>query len=136
MAAVSVAGMRISVVLDCLDPDTLAEFWCVALGYQPAGEVTTFRVLRPAAGEPDGPVLILQQVPEPTAGKNRMHLDVHPALSLGVPALVERLESLGGRRLGDPVVELVDEIDVWWQTMADPEGNVFDVVADPGHPRP
>jgi hypothetical protein len=34
------------------------------------------------------------------------------------------------------VVDLVDEIGVWWQVMADPEGNELDVVADPGHPLP
>ena len=30
----------------------------------------------------------------------------------------------------------LDSLGIWWQTMADPEGNEFDVVADPGHPLP
>jgi hypothetical protein len=38
--------------------------------------------------------------------------------------------------VGEPVVDLLDEIGVWWQVMTDPEGNELDVVADPGHPRP
>lgn len=128
--------MRISVVLDCLDPGALAEFWAAALGYEPAGEISEFVVLAPAEGEPDGPVFILQRVAEPRAGKNRMHVDIHPPLDLGVPALVRRLEALGGRRLGEPVDELRDELGIWWVTMADPEGNEFDLVADRGHPAP
>jgi predicted enzyme related to lactoylglutathione lyase len=128
--------MRISVVLDCQDPQGLVAFWSTALGYQPATSLQDFEVLAPAAGEPAGPVLILQRVDEPKASKNRMHLDIHPPLELGVPALVERLEALGGSRVGEPVTELLDEIGVWWQLMRDPEGNEFDVVADPGHPAP
>jgi redox-sensitive bicupin YhaK (pirin superfamily) len=81
-------------------------------------------------------VFILQRVPEEKAGKNRMHVDVHPPLELGVPGLVERLEALGGRRVGAPVTDLLEAIDSWWQVMADPEGNEFCVVADPGHPAP
>src|SRR5262245_43389342 len=100
--------MRLSVVLDCLDPVGLVPFWSSALGYEQAGSVEGCEVLRPAQGEPSGPVFILQSVPEPRAGKNRMHVDVHPPLDLGVPGLVARLEGLGGRRLGPPVTELVD----------------------------
>jgi hypothetical protein len=81
-------------------------------------------------------VLILQRVGETKHIKNRMHLDIHPPLDLGVPGFVDRLEALGGTRVGEPVVELLEEIGVWWQLMVDPEGNEFDVVADPGHPAP
>lgn len=114
--------MRISVVLDCQDPKSLVEFWSTAMGYRPAGSLTQFEVLVPAEGEPAGPVLILAQVEEHKAGKNRMHIDIHPPLELGVPALVAQLEKLGGRRLGEPVTELLDEIGVWWQVMLDPGG--------------
>ena len=53
-----------------------------------------------------------------------------------MPALADRLEELGGRRLGDPVTELLHQLGIWWQVMADPEGNEFDLVADTGHPAP
>ena len=89
-----------------------------------------------APTEPPGPVLILQQVPDPRSGKNRMHLDIHPPLELGVPALVERLQSLGGELEGGPVTELFESAGIWWQSMTDPEGNIFCVVADPGHAPP
>lgn len=128
--------MRVSVVLDGRDLAVLTPFWCAALGYRVAASLDDFEVLAPADGEPSGPVYILQRVPEPRTTKNRMHVDVHPPIELGVPALVARLEGLGGRRLGPPVTELLESIGVWWQTMADPEGNELDIVADPGHPLP
>ena len=128
--------MRVSVVLDCLDPKALVPFWCAALGYEPAGSLEDFEVLAPREGEPPGPVFILQQVAEPKVGKNRSHLDIHPPLERGVESLVDELESRGGRRVGHPVLELYDELGIWWQVMADPEGNEFDIVADAGHPLP
>ena len=67
-------------------------------------------VLRPRAGAPPGPVFILQRVPEDKAGKNRMHVDVHPPLEVGLPGLVERLEGLGGARVGGPVTGLLEEL--------------------------
>jgi Glyoxalase-like domain len=114
--------MRISLVLDCLDPDALTPFWETALGYQLVDRADGYRILAPAEGEPPGPVLILQPVPEPKAVKNRMHLDVHPD---DPSAHVLRLESLGARRLGTPIAAY----GVQWQTMADPEGHEFCIVA-------
>ena len=35
-----------------------------------------------------------------------------------------------------PIRNLLETIDSWWQVMADPEGNEFCVVADQGHPPP
>lgn len=84
--------MRLTVVLDCLDPDRLVEFWSEALGYRHAESLPGYEILLPQEGEPPGPVFVLQRVPEPKAGKNRMHVDVHPPVSLGVSGLVERLE--------------------------------------------
>ena len=128
--------MRFSVVLDGNDLSRLTPFWCEALGYQSVLSLPEFEVLRPAEREPSGPVFILQRVPERKDGKNRMHVDVHPPLDLGVPGLVARLESLGGRRVGEPVTDLLEQLGIWWQVMGDPEGNEFCVVADPGHPGP
>jgi Glyoxalase-like domain len=128
--------MRLSVVLDGCDLSVLVPFWCAAMNYEPALSLPEFEVLRPADAEPKGPVFILQRVPEEKAGKNRMHVDVHAPAGLGVPALVARLEDLGGLRRGDPVTALLEPLGIWWQVMADPEGNEFCVVADPGHPPP
>lgn len=114
--------MRISVVLDCLDAESLAPFWEAALGYRLVDQADGYRILAPADGEPPGPILILQPVPEPRSAKNRMHLDIHPD---DAGAHIRRLESVGARRLGSPVAAYGVE----WQTMADPEGHEFCVVA-------
>jgi catechol 2,3-dioxygenase-like lactoylglutathione lyase family enzyme len=114
--------MRVSVVLDCKDPDALAPFWEAALGYRLVDRADGYRILAPLDDEPPGPVLILQPVPEERSGKNRMHLDVHPA---DAREHIRLLESMGARRLGTPIAAYGVE----WQTMADPEGHEFCVVA-------
>ena len=118
--------MRVSVVLDCPDPDALVDFWAAALAYRPVGSPPGYRVLVPADGEPPGPLLILQQVPEPKHGKNRMHLDVHPPVGTAEEHL-RRLEGLGGRRVGNWVAEIKG---IRWQVMTDPAGNEVCVVDD------
>jgi catechol 2,3-dioxygenase-like lactoylglutathione lyase family enzyme len=114
--------MNISVVIDCRDPDGLVEFWEAALSYRLAHSLDQFRVLTPGPGEPAGPVLILQGVPETKTGKNRVHIDVHPP---DVPAHLALLEGLGGGRIGSRV----DAFGIWWQTISDPEGNELCLVA-------
>lgn len=114
--------MRVSVVLDCRDPDALVPFWEAALAYRLVDQADGYRILMPREQEPPGPVLILQPVPEPKVSKNRVHLDVHPD---DPAAHVLRLESLGARRLGRPIASYGVE----WQTMQDPEGHEFCVVA-------
>lgn len=115
-------GVRLSVVLDCLDPDALVPFWQEALAYQLVESLDGYRILAPRDGEPPGPVLILQPVPEPKSVKNRMHIDVHPDDAV---AHVLLLEELGATRLGPPVAAF----GVTWQTLADPEGHELCVVA-------
>lgn len=117
--------MRLTVVLDCLDPDRLVRWWEEALAYREVEAPAGYRALVPADGEPSGPVLILQRVDEPRVAKNRMHLDVHPP---DPQAHVDRLLALGGRRLRDWVEELADSDAVRWQVLADPEGNELCVV--------
>jgi catechol 2,3-dioxygenase-like lactoylglutathione lyase family enzyme len=120
-------AVRVSVVLDTVDPRAIAGFWREALGYREAADLGAFLVLAPERGD-EGPVVILQQVPEGRAGKNRMHLDLHPP---DADEHVARLERLGARRLGGPVTELEPALGVRWQRMADPQGNEFCVVTDP-----
>ena len=108
---------HVEVVLDAADVDRLAAFWAPALGYRPYGRFEQYRSLV----DPDGvgPKLILQQVPEPRAGKNRMHLDVHVP---DVDAEVGRLEGLGARRLDRVPIAAAGTV---WVRMHDPEGNEF-----------
>ena len=112
-------------------------FWTAALGYDAVFSLPDFEVLRPREGEPPGPVFILQRVPEERApARTGCTSTSIRRSSSACPALVERLEALGGRRIGEPVTDLLEAIDSWWQVMADPEGNEFCVVADGGHPPP
>jgi predicted enzyme related to lactoylglutathione lyase len=128
--------VRVSVVIDSVDPDALVPFWAAALGYRYVEQpgLDAFRALVPADGEPPGPVLILQRVPQARPpGKNRVHLDVHPP---DVPELLDRLVALGARVEAEPVTELLESMGIWWQVVSDPEGNTLCVVADPGHAPP
>ncbi|WP_228974524.1 VOC family protein [Streptomyces sp. DH12] len=72
------------------------------------------------SGVGHGRRLLFQDVPEPKAGKNRLHLDVHSGPG-GLDGLVARLEALGATRVRE-----VDEGPAghWW-VMRDPEGNEF-----------
>ena len=115
---------NVDIVIDCNDPEVLAEFWAEALGYSKAGFFDPFFVLLPARRE--HPPVMLQRVPEPKQGKARIHFD------LRVPDIereASRLERLGARR-----IDIAQAADPGWITMADPEGNEFCVC--PGVPLP
>jgi predicted enzyme related to lactoylglutathione lyase len=103
------------VTFDCTDPETLAAWWAGALDGQvtvaAAGEFVTVTLAT-------GLRLGFQKVPDPTPGKNRLHLDLHSqdkdrdAARLIAAGAVE----LGGRTAGP---------DFGWVVLADPDGNVF-----------
>jgi predicted enzyme related to lactoylglutathione lyase len=114
---------RVSLVLDCRDPERLARFWAEALGYRILGSEGGYVVL----ADPDdrGPGLILQRVPEAKQTKNRMHVDLHPP---DIEAEAHRLIGLGAVRLA---AEPVEEHGGRWVLLADPESNEF-YVCDAG----
>jgi len=115
----------LGLVLDCADPDGLAEFWSAAIGYTTLGGAGHYVMLVDEAG--GQPKLLLQRVSEPKAGKNRMHLDIETP---NVDEEVARLQSLGAQRIVDDPLE---EHGTRWVVMADPEGNEF-CVCDAGQP--
>ena len=84
----------LELVLDCSDPEQLMGFWQEALGYRVHYSEPSLAVLVPR--EVNTPPLLLQRVPESKSGKNRMHVDI---VTEEVEVEVERLESLGARRL-------------------------------------
>ena len=111
--------------LDALDHQTLADWWCTALGYVRRDEV------EPADDDPrprdwpvpivdpsgTGPLIWIVPVPEPKIVKNRMHHDV-----LGdTQALLAAGATLV--RLRDADTEPDGAIE--WDVLADPEGNEF-----------
>jgi hypothetical protein len=105
--------------LDARDHQTLADWWCAALGY------VRRDTLEPDDGEPrpddwpvpivdpsgSGPLMWIVPVPEPKMVKNRMHFDV-----LGDTAAL--------LTAGATLVQAHDT-DVEWDVLADPEGNEF-----------
>lgn len=104
-------------VLDCADPERLAEFWAPALGYVNLGSAGNYVALFPEGAR--GPKLLLQRVSEPKLCKNRMHLDIEVT---DIEAEAERLVVLGATRVGDgPCSEHGSN----WVLMSDPEGNEF-----------
>jgi predicted enzyme related to lactoylglutathione lyase len=110
-------GPTIGLVLDCHDPTTLTAFWAGALDYVSVGDAGAYVMLLPN-GRP-GPKLLLQEVPEAKAVKNRMHGDID---AVDIEAEVTRLEGLGARRLAG---DQLHEHGTNWILMADPEGNEF-----------
>jgi predicted enzyme related to lactoylglutathione lyase len=113
----------IGLVLDCVDPDRLAQFWAPALGYVHLGTFGSYAALFPD-GRP-GPKLLLQKVEEAKVAKNRMHFDIETP---DIETEVERLVALGGSRVD---VNPISEHGTTWIRMSDPEGNEF-CVCDAG----
>jgi hypothetical protein len=113
-----------AVTFDCADAAGLGGFWARALGQE----------LDPGAGKAfasiglhdpgrAGPAWCFAQVPEGKSAKNRMHPDL---IAEDLEAEVERLTGLGASRKAD-----VDMGGMRWITLLDPEGNEFDVIAEP-----
>jgi hypothetical protein len=119
-------GLRVqAAIVDCHDPGRLAEFWAAALGWRITARDDPEWVVEPPAGSrEDGvvPDLLFLHVPDPTPGKNRLHLDLRPDRDQA--AEVARLEALGATR-----ADIGQGADVSWQVMHDPEGNEFCVLA-------
>jgi len=108
---------RVELVLDCAEPERLAQFWAQALDYRDHFTDAELVVLVPKNGS-DAP-LLLQGVPEAKSGKNRMHLDIVVG---DIEAEIYRLEALGAHRLDAGVQNLGA---TRWVRMSDPEGNEF-----------
>ncbi|MDX6254531.1 MAG: hypothetical protein QOJ11_865 [Frankiales bacterium] len=109
------------IVVDCADPRRLAEFWCAVLGWEVSDANDTDVEIRPVGTEAKTsivPSLLFQRVPEPKAGKNRIHLDVN-SFDGDQATELDRLLALGATRVdigqGRPA----------WHVLADPEGNEF-----------
>jgi catechol 2,3-dioxygenase-like lactoylglutathione lyase family enzyme len=109
-------------VLDCRDPQVLADFWCEVLGFvvletDEDGSIE----IGPADIDRDDPelTLILSPSTEPKQTKLRLHFDVN-ATDRGQDDELRRLFELGARTadVGQTGKES-------WHVLADPEGNEF-----------
>jgi predicted enzyme related to lactoylglutathione lyase len=102
------------VTIDCADPSRLAEFWSSATGLPEAWRFGNEFVI---LGTDSGLRLGLQRVPEPTPGKNRVHVDW---TADDRPAEVQRLVGLGAAVVAEQVTP-----GLTWTVLRDPEGNEF-----------
>lgn len=100
---------------DAAHAGRLATFWAAALGWDVAPGAT--EELAALSGPPS---ILFLRVPEAKTAKNRLHPDF---LADDLEEEVARLVGLGATRLADR-----EEWGARWATLADPEGNEFDVV--------
>ncbi len=113
---------RISeLVIDCADPDLLAQFWSAVLGYVELGREDGWIEIGPPDGAFGGPqpTILLSPSTDPRRGKLRLHIDVNP-VDADQDAELERLLALGATRAD--VGQTGEES---WHVLADPEGNEF-----------
>ena len=111
-----------TIVVDSREPRMLAGFYCQVLGYEIVEQEDDGWIeIAPPGALPKGPspTLLFLAVPDPTPGKNRLHVDVNPT-DRDQEAELERLLALGATRAD--VGQTGEES---WQVLADPEGNVF-----------
>ncbi|QIS12858.1 VOC family protein [Nocardia arthritidis] len=108
-------------VIDCVDPQRLGEFWCEVLGYVELGwEGDDLEIGPPGTGfGGPQPTLVLSRSAEPRRGKLPLHLDVSPT-DRDQDAELARLLAAGAREvdIGQTGAET-------WHVLADPEGNEF-----------
>lgn len=112
------APKLLATTIDCNDLEAMTTFWASLLDVEYQIH-EPFGFLAPTEGR--HATLWIQHVPEAKAGKNRLHLDF---VVNDLPAACDRVIELGGS---------VGEQHSWdqfrWQTCADPEGNLFDIMA-------
>ncbi len=108
---------RVELVLDCAEPERLARFWREALNYRDYYTDANLAVLVPQEGIASP--LLLQWVPEPKAGKNRVHLDI---VVEDIEGEIRRLQGLGADRIDEGVQTFGGTV---WVRMSDPEQNEF-----------
>jgi predicted enzyme related to lactoylglutathione lyase len=111
------------VVVDCANPDQLAEFWCTMLDTTVQMRWNQYVMLRPT--EKGGVALAFQRVPEPKSGKNRMHLDLI-VTDGDLPKATQAAVAAGAT-----VVSSLTEDPVTITVLQDPEGNEFCLVLLP-----
>ncbi|MFI0828354.1 VOC family protein [Streptomyces roseolus] len=151
-------ALTLQLTVDCADPARLVPFWAEALRYVPEPPPEgygSWREYWAASGVPEeelgdgagdlpeslvdpagaGPRVWFQQVPEPKAGKNRVHLDLKVGGGRGVPLSVRRGRVDGEvarlTALGATVLRVMDEphgMEYYAVVLQDPEGNEFCVV--------
>ncbi|GAB3921897.1 glyoxalase [Microlunatus endophyticus] len=109
-----------AVTVDAADARRVATFWGAALGRPVAAGADEDSASVEEDPQLPGPRLGFRKVPEPKAVKNRLHFDL---VTQEFDPEVQRLVGLGATKLRESNGGLR------YATLADPEGNEFDLVA-------
>ncbi|MFI9505691.1 VOC family protein [Nocardia sp. NPDC052566] len=109
------------ITFDCTDAAELAGFWSALLD-KPVDPKASAEFATVGMGASMAPALMFIQVPDKNPGKNVIHMDLH---SPDYEGAVQRAIGLGAKHIGD-----FDEYGAKWSTLADPEGNLFDIGAE------
>jgi catechol 2,3-dioxygenase-like lactoylglutathione lyase family enzyme len=114
----------IGVTVDTRDPERLAGFWSalleVPIEHRTDDEVHLARQPR------RGVAVAFQRVPDPTRGKNRLHLDL---LVRDLPTARKRAVELGASEVSEHSRD-----GFHWLVVADPDGNRFCLIQPPPDP--
>jgi predicted enzyme related to lactoylglutathione lyase len=113
-------GSFLFVTIDSQDVDRSAAFWAALLGTEVDMTMDEGRFVF-LKGSDTLPVVCFQRVPEAKTGKNRLHLDLSVE---DLDDATQRIVVLGGSRVDGADRRLETFV---WRTMADPEGNEFDI---------
>ena len=108
------------VSFDAHDAAAAASFWAAALGRTVAEGANSSNAALDADPAIPGSRISFHQVPESKTVKNRMHFDL---ITTDFDAEIGRLTGLGAVKLNEVSGR------AHWVTLADPEGNEFDLIA-------
>lgn len=110
-----------TIVMNTNDPAPLVVFWTAFLETTVSAEADGFTWL---ASEPGQPRIAFQEVPSPTNGRRRLHLDFEAG---DMDAEVARALSLGAKAVEEHTVP-----GFRWAVLADPDGNEFCISPEHG----
>jgi hypothetical protein len=106
---------------DATDAQVVASFWAGVLERTVADGATGDNAAVSADPAIPGSRIGFHRVPEGKTVKNRMHLDL---ITADFDAEVDRILGLGATKLNE-----VKKGSAHWVTLADPDGNEFDLIA-------
>ena len=105
--------------MDANDVEALAKFWCDATDYKVVDSYYPILAVL-AYDKPEYPRLLILQVPETKAAKNRLHMEFKTD---DLKSEAERIVNLGATLVAEREFG-----ETQWIVMQDPEGNEFCLV--------